>query len=66
MRCNKGCSATRIILYDNECIYEAEDENQEVLDTFEAYRKVGPGDLYGHINYGLAAYCVDVGHLECL
>jgi hypothetical protein len=60
--CKKGCYEVGVILYSDE---DAEETQKDELSKYEAYEQIWPGD-YGHINYALAAYCVDIGHIECL
>ncbi len=67
INCNKGCYEVGHILFGGE--YEDRDEAEEkandILHTYDAYESIWALD-YGHMNYALAAYCVDVGHIECL
>ncbi len=65
--CDKGCYEVGSILYgeDYEGCEDAEEKQGDILTRYEAYNAIWPGD-YGHTNYALASYCVDVGHIECL
>ena len=60
--CNKGCYEVGVILFGDE---DAEENQKDELSKYEAYEQICSGE-YGHINYALAAYCVDKGHIECL
>lgn len=66
--CNKGCINVGEILYDNESEYsisEIEERRQNELIKFDCYNEIYRHDFVD-INYALSAYCVKIGHLNCL
>ena len=72
MKCKKGCIDMGRILYNvcrddinTDTISEIENDKQNELCTLDCYNEIYQND-YGHINYALASYCAEKGHLECL
>jgi hypothetical protein len=69
IKCTKGCYDVGIILFNKDGEYDF-DENEKKyeknLSKYEAYNKMSDGMIYGDIKYSLAAYCVAIGHSDCL
>lgn len=68
--CPKGCCEVGRIVYGKNSNFfhnDDDDENSEVnysdIEHYEAFDGIYSG---GHPNYRLPAYCVEIGHYECL
>lgn len=66
--CSKGCCNVGEILYGGHGPEEQEleeiMENNVELEKYPAFQEMFAGG--GHPNYALTAYCVEIGHVECL
>ncbi|AYV82984.1 MAG: hypothetical protein Hyperionvirus3_130 [Hyperionvirus sp.] len=67
INCKDGCIQVEKLLndekYDDRS--DAEDANFDKLCKFKCYNSIREGD-YGDMNYAVAAYAVEKGHLGCL
>ena len=70
MKCDRHCVEVGFILYganrcEDCCPAEREYRHYKELMNYSSYKAISE-EKYGYINYALAAYCVSMGHLECL
>ena len=68
MDCDKKCYHVGITLHNTEMLLDKDPDmeiDESEIEGYDAFVAVVSGD-FGHTNYALAAYCVTIGHVNCL
>ena len=69
--CSKGCCEVGTYIYGKNSTFFDDDDydndnNKDDNNTISHYEAFHALYIGGHPNYNLPAYCVEIGHIECL